>query len=239
MDMVIIRDHPINALRAISYFAVTLMIYLGIPLLGWGLDDLPGFFAAKPRSGYAVAILLFGIAIGIQAAIAPIGIRGSDGIRKKLLSRQRIIRIVVTVLLYLALFLLTFMDRREIAIMPGTELTRWIGLVLFITGMVLVVLSGITLNRFYSKDVTVQVDHKLITSGVYCYIRHPRYLGGILSSAGLCLLYRSWVGLIGMAAFILLIFIRIHDEERLMRQEFGSQWESYCSKSWKLLPFIF
>jgi len=239
MDMAFKRGHLINSLRAASYCAVTLMIYLGIPLLGWGLDDLPGFFATKPRFGYAVAILLFGIAIGIQAAIAPIGIRGSDGIRQKLLSRQRIIRIAVTVLLYLALFFLTYMDRRAIAIMPGTELTRWIGLVLFIMGMALVVLSGIALNRFYSKDVTIQVDHKLITSGVYCRIRHPRYLGGILSSAGLCLLYLSWAGLFGMAAFIILIFIRIHDEEQLMHQEFGSQWESYCGRSWKLVPFIF
>jgi len=237
--MVNFRDQFIDALRVVCYFCITLFFYLGIPLLGWGLDDLLGFFTNEPRFGYAVAILFFSFAVGIQAAITPIGIRGSDGIKQKMVMRQRIIRIAVTALLYLALFFLTYLDRRAIAIMPGSEIMRWGGLFLFIMGMALVFLSGLALNRFYSKDVTLQEDHKLVTKGVYSRIRHPRYLGGILSSAGLSLLYRSWIGIIGMGAFCILIIIRIHDEEQLMHQEFGSQWESYCSRTWKLLPFIF
>ena len=29
-------------------FLYTLAIYVGLPLLGWGLDDLTGFFAIPP-----------------------------------------------------------------------------------------------------------------------------------------------------------------------------------------------
>ena len=109
----------------------------------------------------------------------------------------------------------------------------------FWAGMLLVYLSGITLGRLYSKDVTIQENHKLVTSGVYSHIRHPRYLGGILSSIGLSLLFRSWAGGIGVVIFVILILIRIQDEEKLMHQEFGLLWESYCSKTWKMIPSFF
>ena len=105
-------------LRAFSAFFASLILYLGIPLLGWGIDDFPGFSKSIPRSGYAVTILVFAIVIGFQAAKAPLGINGSDGIREKLVPRQRLIRIAVTVLLYMALFFLPLMDRRAFAIFP-------------------------------------------------------------------------------------------------------------------------
>lgn len=45
---------------AITFF-YTLAIYLGLPLLGWGFDDLPGFFAFPQLVGYAISIAAFGL----------------------------------------------------------------------------------------------------------------------------------------------------------------------------------
>lgn len=35
------------------------------------------------------------------------------------------------------------------------------------------------------------------------------------------------------------VLLRIRDVEALMSKEFGSEWEAYCTKSWRLVPFIF
>jgi hypothetical protein len=43
-------------LRAVTFYAFTGLLYLGIPLLGWGLDDLPGYFSNPARLGYAMLV---------------------------------------------------------------------------------------------------------------------------------------------------------------------------------------
>jgi protein-S-isoprenylcysteine O-methyltransferase Ste14 len=32
---------------------------------------------------------------------------------------------------------------------------------------------------------------------------------------------------------------RINDEEALMRAEFGSDWEAYCQRSWRMIPYLY
>ena len=63
-------------LTSFGYFFTTLMMYLGIPLLGWGLDDLQGFFSSNPRLGYGLVVLALGLGVAWQAFRSPEGIRG-------------------------------------------------------------------------------------------------------------------------------------------------------------------
>jgi hypothetical protein len=35
--------------RSIVSFVYTLAIYVGLPLIGWGMDDLPGFYSCPQR----------------------------------------------------------------------------------------------------------------------------------------------------------------------------------------------
>ncbi len=43
-------------LRTILFSIVTLLIYLGVPLVSWGLGDLTGYFSTIPRLGYAIVV---------------------------------------------------------------------------------------------------------------------------------------------------------------------------------------
>jgi protein-S-isoprenylcysteine O-methyltransferase Ste14 len=104
--------------------------------------------------------------------------------------------------------------------------------------MGLIFWSGLALGRLYSPEVTIQKNHRLITDGPYRHIRHPRYLGGMIQGIGLSLLFRSWIGLALTFLFIVIVSFRIKDEEALMSREFGEEWETYCKKSWRLIPFI-
>src|SRR3989337_1820239 len=68
-----------KSLRGRGFLLVTIVIYLGVPLLGWGAGVLAGFFASAPRAAYAGVVLLFGLAVGLQAIEHPGGVRGLSG----------------------------------------------------------------------------------------------------------------------------------------------------------------
>ena len=226
-------------LRAAQFFVGTLAIYLVPPLLGWGMDDLRGFFSLHPRLGYAALVVILGLVAGYQAIDAPEGIRGGRGDESKLVRRQTIVKGVVILLMYGALVLLPFADRRNMGVMFEDQAARWLGLVFAGPGFALIFWSGIALGKLYSADVTIQKNHRLITTGPYRYIRHPRYLGAILVAIGLSILFRSWIGLVASIPFLGVLLFRIKDEEALLRQEFGPEWETYCQQSWRLIPYLY
>jgi protein-S-isoprenylcysteine O-methyltransferase Ste14 len=226
-------------LRLIIFMVATGLLYLGVPLLGWGLGGLEGYFSSIPRLGYAIVVGLFSLAVGIQAFGSTEGIRGTKGKEGKMVFRQRIVRIGLVLSLYIALFLIPYFDRRAIFVLNAKDLIRWMGVFLSAAGFCLIFLSGLALGRQYSADVTIQKEHHLITNSVYRLIRHPRYLGVIALSIGFSCIFRSWIGLVASVVFTAILIYRINDEEALMHREFGVEWEAYCTHSWRLIPYIY
>jgi protein-S-isoprenylcysteine O-methyltransferase Ste14 len=231
--------NAVKLARSILFCIATLLMYLGWPLLGWGLGGLQQFFSLLPRFGYTGVVALFSLAVGIQAYSSIEGIRGKKGEEEKLVTRQTIVRYVLELSLYVAMFFIPFFDRRAIGVFQEGELPRWMGVVLCLVGYGLIYWSGVALGRQYSADVTIQENHHLITGSIYRYIRHPRYLGIIAVSIGISLVFRSWIGLLATIFFLALLLYRISDEEAVMHREFGAEWEAYCKSSWRLIPFLF
>jgi protein-S-isoprenylcysteine O-methyltransferase Ste14 len=229
----------VSLLHAVLFCFVTLLIYLGISLLGWGLDDLAGYFALPPRLGYAVSVVLFGLAVGIQAYDSTEGIRGDKGDESKFVFRQRVVRVGLVLSLYIALFLIPFFDRRNIGVFIDGGFIRWLGVGLSALGYALVFWSGLALGKQYSADVTIQAGHQLITHSIYRFVRHPRYMGVIALAVGISCVFRSWIGLLASVFFLGVILFRIRDEEELLHNEFSTQWEVYCKRSWRLIPYIY
>lgn len=223
----------------IGSFLLTLAIYLGLPLLGWGLDDLPGFFSYPQLVGYAVSIALFGVVAAYHRVTSPESFHRGKGQTDKFVSRQRIVRILVTGMLFGALAFVPYADRRGIGVISDISAIRWLGFILATLGMGAIFWSGLALGRLYSPEVTLQEGHHLVTFGPYRVVRHPRYLGGMVQGIGLSLLFRSWIGLVLTGVFVVIILFRIKDEEALMSSEFGQEWKTYCQKSWRLVPFIY
>ncbi|HEX9091249.1 MAG TPA: isoprenylcysteine carboxylmethyltransferase family protein [Anaerolineales bacterium] len=226
-------------LRSILFFAGTVLIYLLIPLLGWGLGYLAEFFAFPPRLGYSIIVGLFGLAVGIQAYTSILGIRGGKGEQEKFVFRQHVVRILLIFALYITLFFIPLFDRLGIGVFSAPAGFNWLGVIFSAIGYSLIFLSGLALGRQYSPDVTIQKDHQLITAGIFRSIRNPRYLGIIALSIGVSLIFRSWIGLIATLIFMGVLIYRIRDEEATLRLEFGAQWDSYCHHSWRLLPYIY
>lgn len=226
-------------LHAMRFLFGTLVIYLVPVLVGWGLGDLPGYFANAPRVSYAVITVLLGLGVVYQVLTVPGGLGGGKGETGQRVARQTAVKVVVILAMYGGLIFLPFADRRDIGVWSGGEDLRWVGVLGVGLGLGLVLWSGIALGRFYSPDVTLQKDHRLITTGLYGVLRHPRYLGVLLATLGLALLFRSWMGLLALIPVLGIILFRIHDEEALLHQTFGAEWETYCQRSWRLLPYIY
>jgi protein-S-isoprenylcysteine O-methyltransferase Ste14 len=225
--------------RGAGFVCTTILIYLGPPLVGWGLDDVHGFVSLAPRAGYALIVVALAVAVAAVGMDSPESIRGSRGQRGKLIARQSIVRILLVGALFGALVLLPFADRRSLGVLPESQVVRWVGVLLFGLSSALILASSVALGKLYSGEVTIQQNHQLITSGPYRCIRHPRYLGAVLLALGLPLIFRSWVGLVMCPAVVAIILLRIRDEEALMQREFGQEWEAYCQKSWRLIPGVY
>jgi protein-S-isoprenylcysteine O-methyltransferase Ste14 len=95
-------------------------------------------------------------------------------------------------------------------------------------------------NTFLSPLVRIQTERKqkVITTGVYGFVRHPMYLGGTLLFIGTPLLLGSIYGVLIGLIMILLLASRIIGEERMLVNELEG-YEDYKKKvKYRLIPFI-
>jgi protein-S-isoprenylcysteine O-methyltransferase Ste14 len=226
-------------LRAFRYLLIPLLPLIGLPLLGWGIDDLRGFLSIYPRLGFVLAAAVPGLAEAYY--VIKVGERNnlSKGEESKLVRRQSAVLVVIVFLLFGALFFLPFADRRGIGVIMTGQGLRWLGLFLYGLGLALMAWSRAALGRMYSGEITIQQSHQLITTGLYHYIRHPLYLGITCSVFGLSFLFRSWIGLTAMIPILVGLLIRIKDEEAMLQKEFGREWETYCKQSWRFIPYLY
>jgi protein-S-isoprenylcysteine O-methyltransferase Ste14 len=117
------------------------------------------------------------------------------------------------------------------------EWATWIGAVLQIPFLWLFWRSHADLGRNWSPGLEVREDHALVTNGVYAYIRHPMYAAIWISALAQPLLVHNWIaGFPVVPAFAAMWFIRVPNEEALMRLRFGAVYDDYCRKAGRLFP---
>jgi len=226
-------------LRAFLYSLIPVIPLLGLPLLGWGIDGLRGFLSIYPRLGYVFLVAVLGLANFYQAIEVPEVRNLSKGEEGKRVRRQSLVFVVMILFLFGILFLLPFADRHSIGVMMAGQIVRWLGLILCGLGFMVSYWARIALGRMYSAEATIQKNHQLVTTGPFRYIRHPVYLGILCFVLGLSFLFRSWIGLVATMAIVAGLLFRIRDEEALLHKEFGSQWEMYCQRSWRFIPYLY
>lgn len=105
-----------------------------------------------------------------------------------------------------------------------------LGPLLYFPGMALLLWGRLALgkNYFVSTGLGAQLflDQQLVTNGPYAIVRHPMYVGLILSALGSLLIYTTWTT-VYFACFAPLMFVRAWREETALSAEFGEQWQDY------------
>jgi len=77
---------------------------------------------------------------------------------------------------------------------------------------------------------------RIVTEGVYSIIRHPQYLGGLLSHVGIAFLLSSLYSLIVTPLLTFLIYLIARKEEEELLREFGEEYLNYKRKVPMLIP---
>ena len=120
------------------------------------------------------------------------------------------------------------------ALEPDFYLASFIaGSVVWAIGMVLVIAPIIMFPLRGGVPTGKAFVHttRLVDSGIYAVVRHPQYLGGILSIfVATPLLYPHWLfAVLGVPAVVIL-YSSAKEEERSLVEQFGNDYRSYMKR---------
>ncbi len=113
----------------------------------------------------------------------------------------------------------------------------WLGAAVFAFAIWLLWRSHADLGENWTATPNLREEHKLITHGVYRYIRHPMYAAHWLWGIAQVLLLQNWIaGLSMLASFALLYLLRVPREEEMMLAHFGDEYRAYMRQTGRVLP---
>jgi protein-S-isoprenylcysteine O-methyltransferase Ste14 len=116
------------------------------------------------------------------------------------------------------------------------QLISWI----FLLSSLLLALNGFWLLStvgFPKRDI--EDTTKLVTSGIYQYIRHPLYFSLFLGGIGVFLKDPDMIGLFLLFSLFICIYFTARIEEKDNLRKFGTAYHTYMENTKMFVPFLF
>lgn len=122
--------------------------------------------------------------------------------------------------------------------MPDAVLV--VAVLLQLGAVALGVCARLALGVAYQPRATAQTGGGLVQSGPYRRLRHPLYAAALLWVAG----WPLTIGSVGVAFVAVVVMLptlvgRMEREERDLRRVFGDEYDAYCRRTWRLVPFLY
>ncbi len=115
-----------------------------------------------------------------------------------------------------------------------------LGVLAIVASLVLFRVTHKQLGRMWSVTLETREQHKLVTDGLYRYVRHPMYSSFALFALAQLLLLPNWIaGPAGLVGFGILFFMRVPYEERVMSETFGDDYRDYMRRTARIIPWIY
>jgi protein-S-isoprenylcysteine O-methyltransferase Ste14 len=197
-------------------------------VLGWG--GPAAFFAHPPLVALALVLASLAVASYFTSGNLSPGVREDRG--------NRWVLVAFAIIGAAQAYLPAYTDRMEFWTIDG-DAVRWLGVALFAGGGALRLWPVFVLGNRFSGLVAIQPGHTLVTGGIYGVIRHPSYLGMLVTTTGWALAFRSGVGLLLVALLVPPLLARIRAEESLLSSQFGDEYEAYRARTSRLLPGVY
>ncbi len=113
---------------------------------------------------------------------------------------------------------------------------RWSGVATGVVAASLLIWVFRSLGTNLTDTVVTRLEHTLVTSGPYRWVRHPFYLAfGLIILADSLATANWFLALTGGLAFILILVRTTKEEENLIRR-FGDDYRRYQDRTGKLFP---
>jgi protein-S-isoprenylcysteine O-methyltransferase len=122
----------------------------------------------------------------------------------------------------------------------ATEATAVVGLALMVAGLLLRWWAVAHLGRFFTVNVAVASDHRVVDTGPYRLIRHPSYTGILLTCLGVGLCFGNLASLLVIVVPIVALALkRVRVEEAALASELGEDYRTYMSHTKRLIPGVY
>jgi protein-S-isoprenylcysteine O-methyltransferase len=117
---------------------------------------------------------------------------------------------------------------------------RTVGLIFFVAGLALRWYAIVYLGRFFTVNVAIASDHRVIDTGPYRYVRHPSYTGALLAFLGLGLCLGNWLSILCAVVPTFCAFLwRMRVEEAALLQGLGCAYGGYMGRTKRLIPSVY
>lgn len=147
-------------------------------------------------------------------------------------------RIVITVVFicFPAMFVVSALDHR-FGWSPVPAALSLVGDALVAIGLGVAMLVIIQ-NGYAAANVTVEAEQTVVSTGLYGLVRHPMYTGNIILMVGVPLALGSYWGLVFVIPGLIVLILRIRDEEDLLGQELRGYREYTQQVHYRLVPHV-
>lgn len=88
----------------------------------------------------------------------------------------------------------------------------------------------------FGHEVAPRTSH-LMTDGPYRLSRNPMLTGTFVYLTGICVWFWKWQPVVVFVVFVVIMLIQVRTEEKRLRNDFGEEYEEYCSRTGRFLPF--
>ncbi|KAG0243508.1 hypothetical protein BGW41_002048 [Actinomortierella wolfii] len=146
----------------------------------------------------------------------------------------------------------------------ASDLKPWqaMATTLGVLGYLLRAWSFRTLDRFFTYDLAIRPNHKLVQDGPYKYLLHPSYTALMMTGISYIFLmahegfwniiahpilkalpfHIPFAGKLATLAFLCtcvgLTTYRVRGEEKMLKEHFKSEFTAYASKRWRFIPYV-
>jgi len=139
---------------------------------------------------------------------------------------------------YGAVIAMLYLRRLPAAALPSSW--GWAGVLLASTGLAIRWWAMAVLGRFYTRTLVTTSDQQVVNRGPYRFVRHPGYLGSLMTWLGAAIASTSFVGVVAIILVLLFTYARrIGAEEAMLVENLGPTYVDYQRRSQRLIPFVF
>jgi protein-S-isoprenylcysteine O-methyltransferase Ste14 len=93
------------------------------------------------------------------------------------------------------------------------------------------------MGRNWAVVAQTRSDHALVTSGPFAWVRNPIYLAIFTMQLAFAVAFGHWRALIvGVPLYWLGTWLRVAQEEKLLRAQFGEAYDAYARRVKRFIP---